>query len=153
MEGKQAKAVTSMEFTEIMGKLKATMESPEMQQKLARNQSWMYSWDNDKIHKGAKLMLEEVEFEPEDRFELPDLSSDMHKVVEHVHGWLQARMQLWLEDKEEEKVTVEQCKAELRRLFEQELTQQSLKEDVHSLHETYAAVVAHEGGYIPAAHR
>jgi hypothetical protein len=140
-----------MEFTEIMGKLKATMESPEMQQQLDRGQSWLYSWDNDKIHKGAKL--DEVGFQPEDRFELPELSSDMHKVVEHVHGWLQARMQEWLEDQDEEKITVEQCKAELRRLFEEELTRESVQKDVDSLKDTYAAVIAHEGGYLPAADR
>lgn len=140
-----------MEFTEIMGKLKATMESPEMQQKLGRNQTWLYSWDNDKVHKGAKLW--QVGFQPEDRFELPELSSDMHKVVEHVHGWLQAEMQKWLEDQDEEKITIEQCKAELRRLFEQELTKESLQRDVDSLKKTYAAVIAHEGGYIPHADR
>jgi hypothetical protein len=140
-----------MEFTEIMGKLKATMESPEMQQQLDRGQSWLHSWDNDKIHKGAKL--DEVGFQPEDRFELPELSSDMHKVVEHVHGWLQARMQEWLEDQDEEKITVEQCKAELRRLFEEELTRESVQKDVDSLKDTYAAVIAHEGGYLPAADR
>jgi hypothetical protein len=134
-----------------MGKLKATMESTEMQQKLGRGQSWLYSLDNDKIHKGADLT--QVGIQDEDRFELPELSSDMHKVVEHVHSWLQARMQLWLEDQDEEKITVEQCKAELRRLFEQELTQQSIIKDVCSLKKTYAAVVSHQGGYIPAADR
>jgi hypothetical protein len=40
------KAVTSMEFEEIVGKLKATMDSPEMTQLLRRNEEWMYSWDN-----------------------------------------------------------------------------------------------------------
>lgn len=134
-----------------MGKLKATMESSEMQQKLGRGQTWLYSWDNDKIHRGADLT--QVGIEAEDRFELPELSSDMHKVVEHVHGWLQARMQQWLEDQDEEKITVEQCKAELRRLFEEELTQQSIIKDVRSLKTTYTAVVTHQGGYIPAADR
>jgi hypothetical protein len=151
MEGRPARAVTSHEFREIMAKLKATMETPEMQQKLGRNQKWLYSLDNDKIHRGAKLHL--VGLKDEDIFELPELSSDMHKVVEHVHAWLQAEMQLWLEEQDEHKITVEQCKAELRRLFEQKLTQESIKKDVAGLKKTYAAVVAAGGGMIPAALR
>lgn len=143
--------MTSDEFEEIMGKLRATMEAPEMQQKLSRNQQWLYSWDNHKIHRGANLQT--VGYEDADRFALPELSSDMHKVVEHVHGWLQARMQLWLEEQDEQKITVEQCKAELRRLFEEELSQESIKKDVASQKKTYAAVVAAEGGMIPAALR
>jgi hypothetical protein len=77
----------------------------------------------------------------------------MHKVVEHVHAWLHARMQVWLEDKDEEKITVEQCMAELIRLFEQELKLQSIKNDVKSLKATYKAVNESRGGYITAAHR
>jgi hypothetical protein len=140
-----------MEFEDIMAELKAKMESPEISQLLKRGEKWLYSWDNDKIHKGADLS--EVGFEPEDRFELPELSSDMHKVVEHVHAWLQARMQLWLEDKDEERLTIADCKAELQRLFEQELKLESIKNDVKSLKATYQAVIDHEGGYVPANKR
>jgi hypothetical protein len=140
-----------MEFTEIMGKLKDKMDSDEMKQKLRRGERWRYSWDNDKVHKGADLST--VGINPGDRFELPELSSDMHKVVEHVHAWLQARMQEWLESKDDEKVTVEECKQELRRLFEQELSVEGIRRDVHSLKATYQAVIDREGGYIDAGNR
>jgi uncharacterized protein YydD (DUF2326 family) len=149
--GQPAKGITSMEFEHIMKKLKQHMEEPQMKQLLPRGERWLYSWDNDKVHQGAKL--ENMCMEQEERFELPELSSDMHKVVEHVHAWLQARMQQWLEDKDEEKLTVEQCTAELVRLFEQELQQESIKKDVKSLKATYKAVIERRGGYITAAAR
>jgi hypothetical protein len=138
-----------MEFEHMMKKLKLHMESPEMKQLLRRNERWLYSWDNDKVHQGADI--ENMGIEEEKRFELPELSSDVHKVVEHVHAWLQARMQLWLEDKDDEKITVEQCMTELIRLFEHELQLQSIRADVKSLKETYKAVIEHNGGYITAA--
>jgi hypothetical protein len=74
----------------------------------------------------------------------------MHKVVEHVHAWLDAEMQKWLEGKEGEKVTPEDCMAELVRLFEEGYPQEAIQKDVESLPETYRAVVAARGGYIPA---
>jgi hypothetical protein len=140
-----------MEFTDIMGQAKALIDSPEMQQHLKRNERYMLSWDNDKIHRGADL--EEVGIMPEDRFQLPELSSDMHKVVEHVHAWLQYRMQVWLKDQEKQQLTVQMCKDELERLFYQELSLQSIRDDVKSLKATYQAVIDHKGGYIPAADR
>lgn len=137
-----------MEFEHIMGQLKATMDSDEMTKLLNRREKWLYSWDNDKVHQGADLT--QVGINAADRFELPELSSDMHKVVEHVHAWLQLKIQHWLEEKDEQKVTVQQCKAELRRLFEHELTPQSIQNDVASLKATYQAVIDCRGGYIPA---
>ena len=140
-----------MEFEHMMGKLKQHMESADMKQLLRRGESWLYSWDNDKVHQGAKL--ENMDIQEEERFELPELSSDMHKVVEHVHAWLQAGMQQWLEDKDEEKLTVEECMAELTRLFEQELQLKSIQDDVKSLKATYKAVIEHRGGYSTARDR
>jgi len=133
------------------GQIKASMESGERMQLLRRGEKWLYSWDNDKVHQGADLT--KVGFTAADRFELPELSSDMHKVVEHVHAWLQRKMQQWLEEQDGQKVTVQQCKAELTRLFEQELTTESIKQDVASLTATYQAVIDHRGGYVPAGAR
>ncbi len=140
-----------MEFEHLMKKLKQHMDKPEMKQLLGRGEKWLYSWDNDKVHQGAKL--ENIGMQQEERFELPELSSDMHKVVEHVHAWLQARMQQWLEDKDEEKLTVDECSAELVRLFEQELKHESIQKDVKSLKATYKAVIDRRGGYTTAADR
>jgi hypothetical protein len=149
--GKQAKSVTSMEYEEIIGKLKAVMDSKEMTDLLGRNEKWLYSMDNDKVHKGSDLT--KVGLEEEDRFARPELSSDMHKVVEHVHAWLQARMQLWLEEQDEEKITADDCKEELRRLFEEVLPKEQILKDVKSLKATYQAVIDRRGGYITLDNR
>lgn len=140
-----------MEFEMIMGRLKAVMDSPKMTSLLHRGEKWRYSMDNDRVHVGADLT--KVGIMEEDRFELPELSSDMHKVVEHIHAWLQAHMQLWLEKQDDEKLTVEECKAELTRLFEQVLTKEQIAKDVKSLKETYQAVIDRQGGYVTADKR
>lgn len=140
-----------MEFTDIMEEAKRILDSRPMRRKLAPGERYMVSYDNDRVHQGANLT--EVGIMDEDRFELPELSSDMHKVVEHVHAWLQFRMQQWLETQENNKLTVRQCMDELERLFYKELKLESIRKDVHSLKATYKAVIDHQGGYIPAADR
>lgn len=140
-----------MEFTDIMEEAKRILDSRPMRRKLAPGERYMVSYDNDRVHQGADLT--EVGIMDEDRFELPELSSDMHKVVEHVHAWLQFRMQQWLETQENNKLTVRQCMDELERLFYKELKLESIRKDVHSLKATYKAVIDHQGGYIPAADR
>jgi hypothetical protein len=87
------------------------------------------------VHKGADLST--IGIQAEDRFYLPELSGDMHKVVEHVHGWLQARVQDWLAQQDRATaLTVAQCKAELQRLFTQELDISSTQKDVRTLKDT-----------------
>lgn len=140
-----------MEFAEIMGHIKATMDMPQMQQKLRFRESWSYSWDNDRVHKGADLST--VGITADLRFELPELSSDMHKVVEHVHAWLQSRMQKWLGEHEGSPLTATQCKEKLMQLFMEELSISSIQKDVRSLKATYQAVIDHAGGYVPARFR
>jgi hypothetical protein len=58
-------SVTAEEFTDFMGDLKGIMDSEEVSALLGRNEQWLYSWDNDKIHRGANL--EEVGIYEEDR--------------------------------------------------------------------------------------
>ena len=50
----------------------------------------LYSWDNDRIHVGADLAT--VGIADDMRLELPECSSDMHKVIEHVHGNIQREL-------------------------------------------------------------
>jgi hypothetical protein len=142
--------LTSMEYEEVMGDIKNCFDNIEVKGKKLRV-DWLYSWDNDKVHVGADLT--KVGIEEEDRFELPALSSDMHKVVEHVHAWLSAQMQLWLEDKDDEKITVAEAKAKLTELFKHGYPLSAIQKDVASLKDTYKAVADHQGGQIPAAHR
>jgi hypothetical protein len=149
--GDKAQGITSNEFTEIMGKIKAAVNSRENRRKLRAGERWMYSCDNDKVHVGADLTT--VGIMDGDRFDLPPCSSDMHKTVEHVHGWLQAGMQLWLEGEEEQRLTPAQCKAQLEHLFCNVLKASSIAADVASLKGTYQAIIAAGGGYPPKKFR
>lgn len=149
--GNKAQGITSAEFTEIMGKLKETLETQESKSKLRRRERWLYSYDNDKVHKGADLS--EAGILPQDRFDLPPCSSDMHKAVEHVHAWLQAKMQLWLEEQQDQRLTADVCKSELERLFFQVLKPSSIAADVASLKDTYQAIIDADGGYPPKKYR
>lgn len=143
--------LTSMEFEDVMRDIKATMEQAENKQHLKRKEQWLYSYDNDKIHKGADLAS--IGVAGANRFDLPELSSDMHKVVEHVHAWLQAQMQLWLEDKDDEKITVDQAKARLVELFTNGYTLEAIRKDVNSLKDTYKEVIAKQGAMVSARFR
>lgn len=105
-----------------------------------------YSWDNDKIHKGADLAT--VGIADDMRLELPALSSDMHKVIEHVHGRIDNHFQKWLWGFKEGKPKVAECKRKVMEIFQTKITQESIMNDVHSLHVTYRAIVKAKGGYI-----
>lgn len=54
-EGHKAKGATSHEVTEIMKQIREEAEKPENMVHLARGEQWLYSWNNDKIHKGADM--------------------------------------------------------------------------------------------------
>lgn len=134
-----------------MGKIKAAVDSTENSRVLKRGEKWRYSYDNDKVHKGADLRV--VGIEAADRFDLPPCSSDMHKAVEHIHGWLQAGMQKWLEEMEDSSLTAEACRQQLEHLFWHKLKPSSIAADVATLKSTYRAIIAAGGGYPPKKHR
>lgn len=150
-DGRKAQGITSAEFVEVMDSIREALLTRENRKKLKAGERWLYSYDNDKVHMGADLR--QAGIEPRDRFDLPPCSSDMHKVVEHVHGWLQGRMQKWLEDMDEQRLTADACKAELKRLFCQILTTRSIAADVATLKDTYRAIIRAQGGYPPKKHR
>lgn len=108
-----------------------------------------YSWDNDKIHQGADLAT--VGIADDMRLELPELSSDMHKVIEHVHAKIQHQFDDWLWGYGEGKPKVDECKEKVLQIFTHLISQKSIKADVHSLHKTYTAIVKANGGYIAKA--
>lgn len=118
---------------------------------LGRNQKWQFSWDNDRVHKGADLST--VGIQPEDRYYLPELSSDMHAVVEHCHAYLTAKMMKWLEQQDRATLTIDMCKSELERIFYHELRTDSIQRDVEALTETYEAIVLNNGGYVIKRYR
>jgi len=150
-DGYPAQSITSAEFTQVMEKIKAALQNPDNSSRLSRTQKWRFSYDNDKVHIGADLSS--VGILEKDRFALPPCSSDMHKTVEHVHAWLQAHMQKWLETVEQEKLTPEMCQEQLKHIFYQQLKPSSIAADVASLKDTYQAIIAADGGYPPKKYR
>lgn len=139
-----------MEFEEVMREVKDCFDTIEINGKKSRVQ-WLYSWDNDKVHAGADLV--DVGINKEDRFDLPALSSDMHKTVEHVHAWLSTKIQLWLEDKDDDKITVAEAQEKLTELFKHGYPLSAIQKDVASLKDTYKAIVDNQGGQVPAEYR
>ncbi|WIA15080.1 hypothetical protein OEZ85_001778 [Tetradesmus obliquus] len=150
-KGKKARGVTSMEVNDIMKLFKEKAEEPGNMAHLRRGEHWLYSWDNDKIHKGADMS--KMGIKPEHRFDLPELSSDMHKTVEHVHGWLDHHMQLWLQKQNRKELTIDACKQQLQHLFYNVLKKESIQRDVESLVETYEAIVLAGGGHVTSQFR
>ena len=109
---------------------------------LHAGEEWQLSYDNASVHK--KMATEGPKHE---RVRLPAKSPDMHKVVEHVHGWLTQKMQKWLlQQKAPIRVTPADAQAELERLFKS-YPKESVLGDVRSLPETYKAIIAVDGAY------
>lgn len=155
-EGKDAVGLTSMEFEEVMDQIKADAEvllgpAVEEAKQAGVEAKIMYSWDNDKIHQGADLGS--VGITDDMRLELPECSSDMHKVIEHVHGYMQREFENWLWGFEDSRPTVEQCKQKVEDIFREQVGIDSVLRDVHSLHKTYMAIIMAQGGYPAKAYR
>lgn len=150
-EGNPAQGATSHEVEEIIKRIREKAEKPENKVHLARKEHWLYSWDNDKIHRGADMR--KMGILPEHRFPLPELSSEMHKVVEHVHAWLDHHMQLWLQKQNRKELDIEACKQQLEHQFYKVLPKESIQKDVQSLVQTYEAVVLAGGGHVTSEFR
>lgn len=82
------------------------------------------------------------------RFDLCALSPDLHKVVEHVHAYLDQALQAWRRSLWPEKPTDVQCKEKLEQLF-YAIKARSIADDVDSLPATYQAVIDNAGLYAP----
>jgi hypothetical protein len=60
----------------------------------------------------------------------------MHKVVYHVHAWLDTHMQRWLLKQNRATITINACKQQLQHLFYDVLAKESIQKDVRSLPQT-----------------
>lgn len=149
--------MTSMEFEDIMGQVKAAAEEklgPKLKG-VGGGMKIMYSWDNDKIHAGADVGKKG--FRESDRLELPPCSSDMHKVIEHVHARLQEKLQDWLLEYGGEKPSIQECRAKVEELFWRDAGVAKggkgrgwvgpVWKDVDSLPKTYKAILRAQGHY------
>ena len=121
---------------ELQQELRQVRPSP-----LRPGEEWLISYDNAGAHNAAAKDVPGL-----NKLPLPAKSPDMHKVVEHVHGWLTQKMQLWLLQRGATKVTPPDAWAELERLFKSYPTE-SVAKDVASLPETYQAIIDAGGAY------
>lgn len=76
----------------------------------------------------------------------------MHKVVEHCIHNLKAKFKKFLYTNTEQ-LTMAQYQQALKGIFFKEITADSIKLDVDSLHDTYRAVLRARGGQIPQKFR
>ena len=148
-EGKVAVGLTSAEFEDVMECIRKDAEKKLKAHLKAAGRDCgdiLYSGDNDRIHQGADLAT--VGIADDMRLELPELSSDMHKVIEHVHARIQYHFDNWLWDFDGGKPKVEDCKEKVLQIFNDLISQESIKADVYTLHKTYHAIIKADGGYI-----
>ena len=143
-----AKGLTADEFKDIIEELKRVLQEPQNASKLKRGLSWKLSIDNDTCHTAAHLHQSNVWLNA-DRLDLPPLSPDMNKVVEHVHAWLTLKMHSWLRSRIDNKPSVQECKQQLETFFHSYPTA-SIQKDVDSMKSTYEAIV-HEAGMYPSS--
>lgn len=113
----------------------------------AQKPIWLLSADNDSAHTRARLDAQGI-WSKDHRFDLCALSPDLHKVVEHVHAYLDQALQAWRRSLWPEKPTDVQCKEKLEQLF-YAIKARSIADDVDSLPATYQAVIDNAGLYAP----
>ena len=110
----------------------------------------LWSYDNPTIHTCERACegLASIGITEHNRLPLPKYAGDMHKVIEHVHGTLEQRMQqvLWTID---ERHDIRFYVATLRSIFFQSITPEMISADVDTLHDTYRAVIARGGDWAP----
>lgn len=127
----------------MLPKIRAELQAKAAAARLPAATEWRFSYDNAKPHNKAQQALP-----PGSRLDLPALSPDMHKVVEHVHPRMAAEMLRWLRQRGG-KAEVAECEQELRAVFARVATADAVDRDVASLPGTYQAIIA-AGGEFPA---
>ena len=148
-----AKGPTGGEFLDIMKVFKKHAEKINIEYGL---EDPVYSFDNAPIHDMS--LLETIGIQGTDRAPLPARSPDMHKVIEHVFGTLEGAMQRELHA-DPGLCTAEQYKKVLVRLFNENITAESVRKDISSLKGTYDMIRkcrdagGVEGGWPPSKYR
>jgi hypothetical protein len=150
--GEEAKGMTGDEYEDCMREFREKLHQEWVkyarQHPGAQEPIWLLSDDNDSAHTRARLDALGI-WSKDHRFDLSALSPDLHKVVEHVHAYLDRAMQAWRRSLWPEKPSDEQCKEKLQQLF-YAIPAKSIADDVDSLPATYQAVIDNAGLYAPA---
>lgn len=143
--------MTADEYEDSIWDLACFMEQLEDDLDLPAHQPWLLSMDNDSTHAAADLAGLGI-WPAERRFPLPALSPDMHKAVEHVHGWLCAKMQKWRRSFFPRKPSNQDVIKHLTELF-YSYDPVAIQKDIDSLPETYKAIIHAAGMYPPKPFR
>lgn len=138
--GQPAGGTTSDEFFKHIKKIDAKADRDWA--RLPNKSEWhgssrlVYSFDNPKIHEAALPKIEELGLE---RQSLPTYSPDMHKVIEHVHGWIGAEFKKRLLQDATINTPVKYAKL-LEEIFFN-ITAAQIAKDVASLPATYQEII------------
>lgn len=135
-----------------MGKVWKKLHTRRYQAMLPTGVDYQLAFDNAGVHQGADLRKYGIN--SCDIVDVPSLSSDLQKVVEHCHANLYNAMQRWMERPEQQcrkKLPVEECMEQLLTAFRG--MKEQIQMDVDSLPETYQEIIERQGGYVSKGRR
>jgi hypothetical protein len=135
-----------------MGQLWKKLHTRRYQAMLPTGVDYQLAFDNAGVHQGANLR--QYGINSSDIVDVPALSSDLQKVVEHCHANLYNAMQKWLQAPQQQsrkKLPVEECMAQLLTTFRG--MKEQIQKDVDSLPATYQEIIDREGGYVSKSNR
>jgi hypothetical protein len=138
---KIAKSTTREEFTDIMKKL--VVAAREKLANIDPKLKPIFSYDNNKIQKGASLA--EMGITPEEKLELPPYSPDMHKVIEHVFAILKGQLQEEMLKNNPARMDPAVAQKMVRVYFKHNISKKSIRADVDSLPVTWHIISTLDG--------
>ena len=144
--GQPAKGTTSAEFVGHMKQINKATETKwntqEGKIEWHGQNDLIHSFDNPSIHEAAVPELQKMGVE---RAELPTYSTDMHKVIEHVHGYIGREFKARLLADATIVTSTKYVKL-LKEIF-YGMSKEVVAKDVASLPETYAEIVRLSGDW------
>lgn len=146
--GEKALGITQQEADHIVRELLKKLTEAKRAAGFKRTDKFYICFDHATVHNNiAEVLGRRAKVWPQ-----PTHSPDCNKPIEHVHAQVDAGMKKWLRNRRQEKparkITVEQSKVECTRLFES-IPTKSIADDVASLPQTWQAIVAADGGFVP----
>ena len=143
--------MTADEYEDDIWELACFLKELRQVAGLRRTDRWLLSMDNDSAHAAANLAGLNI-WPANARFTCPPLSPDIHKAVEHVHGYLGGAMHSWRRHMLPNKPSHADCMKHLEELF-MSYPPAAIQADIESLPETYQAIIDAAGMYPPKPYR
>lgn len=171
--GKPARGITRAEFIDFMNeatkafyrKLSIPANHQRWDEQLGTDleEDWLgwnpiFSYDNPPAHGGVtgKKVMEALDLQAADHFELPPNSCDIHRVIEHTHARLVAAFNDWLYRDPSEVFTMSDYKQKLEELFYKHppvASPEVIMADVQDLPKLFQEVIEKKGGWASKAFR